>query len=52
MVHLGEVLQICIIRNCLQMSKCRFGVDKIDYLGHFVYEQEVRTDPSKLKVMS
>jgi hypothetical protein len=51
-VHLGEVLYICIIINCLQMSKCKFGVDEIDYLRHFVYEQGVKTNPSKLKVMS
>jgi hypothetical protein len=34
------------------MSKCKFGVDEIDYLGHFISDQGVRTDPSKLKVMS
>jgi hypothetical protein len=35
-----------------KMSKCRFGVDEIDYLGHFLSDQGVRTYPSKLEAMS
>jgi hypothetical protein len=34
------------------MSKCRFGVDEIDYLGHFISDQGVKTNPSKLEAMS
>ena len=34
------------------MSKYRFGVDEIDYLGHIISDQGVRIDPSKLEAMS
>jgi hypothetical protein len=33
-------------------SKCHFGVNEIDYLGHFISEQGVRTNPSKIEAMS
>jgi hypothetical protein len=52
-VHVGQVLQILQAHQLYaKMSKCRFGVDEIDYLGHFISDQGVRTDPSKLEAMS
>jgi hypothetical protein len=33
------------------MSKCRFGVAEVDYLGHIVYAQGVCTDPGKIKAI-
>jgi hypothetical protein len=33
-------------------SKCRFRVGVIDYLGHFISEQGVSIDPSKITTMS
>jgi hypothetical protein len=33
-------------------SKCHFGVNEIDYLGHFISEQGVWTNPSKIEAMS
>jgi hypothetical protein len=51
--HVGQVLQILQAHQLYaKMSKCRFGVDEIDYLGHFISDQGVRTDPSKLEAMS
>ena len=51
--HVGQVLQILQDHQLYaKMSKCRFGVDEIDYLGHFISDQGVRTDPSKLEAMS
>jgi len=33
------------------MSKCRFGVAKVDYLGHIVSAQGVCVDPKKIKAV-
>ena len=52
-VHVGQVLQILQAHQLYaKLSKCKFGVDEIDYLGHFISDQGVRTDPSKLEAMS
>ena len=32
-------------------SKCCFGVDKVEYLGHFILGGRVSTDPRKLEVV-
>jgi hypothetical protein len=52
-VHVGQVLQILQAHQLYaKMSKCRFEVDEIDYLGHFISDQGIRADPSKLEAMS
>lgn len=33
----------------VKASKCFFGVLKIEYLGHFITEQDVSTDSQKVK---
>ncbi|CAM8908644.1 unnamed protein product [Rhodiola kirilowii] len=35
----------------LKPSKCTFGATVIDYLGHFISAEGVRTDPSKIKAV-
>ena len=51
--HVGQVLQILQDHKLYgKMSKCIFRVDEIDYLGHFIFDQGVRTYPSKLEAMS
>ena len=32
-------------------SKCSFVMEKVEYLGHFVYANRVETDPAKIKVV-
>ncbi|XP_019438847.1 PREDICTED: uncharacterized protein LOC109344538 [Lupinus angustifolius] len=36
--------------NCLfaKMSKCYFGVEKVEYLGHFLSREGVSTNPAKV----
>jgi hypothetical protein len=49
----GQVLQILQAHQLYaKMSKCKFEVDEIDYLEHFISDQGVRTNPSKLEAMS
>jgi hypothetical protein len=52
-IHLRQVLLV-LQQNQLyaKKSKCRFGVGVIDYLGHFISEKRVSTDPSKIAAMS
>jgi len=51
LVHLYQVLST--MRNSLfaKKSKCYFGVTRVKYLGHFITEKGVTTDPTKLIVV-
>ena len=50
--HLNLVLEI-LKENQLfaKKSKCCFGCDEIDYLGHLISKEGVRANPSKIEVM-
>jgi hypothetical protein len=52
LLHLHEVLQL-LRAHCLyaKVSKCSFGVTKIDYLGHIVSGNGVEMDDSKVKAV-
>ena len=51
-VHLQSVLEL-MRRNQLfaKHSKCAFATDRVEYLGHFIQEAGVSTDPQKIKAI-
>ncbi|XP_047953118.1 uncharacterized mitochondrial protein AtMg00860-like [Salvia hispanica] len=51
--HLEQVLHVLRL-NCfyIKLSKCSFGVDTIDYLGHIISAGELWVDPTKLEAMT
>lgn len=36
----------------VKASKCVFAVNKLEYLGHFISDKGVETDPSKISVIN
>ncbi|KAM1456052.1 hypothetical protein ACFXTO_005338 [Malus domestica] len=52
LVHLKEVLTV-LHKNQLYLkkSKCSFGQNSVEYLGHIVSKDGVAADPSKLKAI-
>lgn len=52
LIHLEEVLQL-LHQHCLfvRLSKCSFGLSKVDYLGHTVSNQGVEMDQSKVQAV-
>lgn len=50
--HLKITLQILKENNLfVKLSKCDFGVEKIEYLGHVISNGGVATDPKKIEAM-
>ena len=53
--HLSHVkIVLAILRThtlYAKRSKCCFGVDKVEYLGHFISGQRVSTDPKKIEAV-
>ena len=33
------------------MSKCTFGKEELEYLGHIISKEEVKVDPNKIKAI-
>jgi hypothetical protein len=53
LVHLQQVLVILQESNfLLKRSKCLFGQQALEYLGHIVSKDGVATEPSKISVVS
>jgi hypothetical protein len=52
LLHLQSLLNVLIQHELFaKLSKCRFAVPEIKYLGHLISAQGVRADPSKLEAM-
>jgi hypothetical protein len=53
LVHLQAILEVLLHHKLFaKLSKCRFAVGEVDYLGHLISRQGVRADPSKLEAMT
>jgi hypothetical protein len=53
LVHLQAVLEVQLHQKLFaKLSKCRFVVEEVDYLGHLISRKGIRTDPSNLEVMT
>lgn len=52
LLHLQQVLEV-LQHNQLyaKQSKCHFGCEKVEYLGHIIFGERVRTDSKKTKAM-
>ena len=50
--HLRVVLEV-LAKNQLyaKMSKCMFACLEVEYLGHIIFGEGVRTDPKKILFM-
>ena len=50
--HLHRVLQT-MRNNTLyaKLSKCCFGLHKVEYFGHYILGRGVETDPKKLEIV-
>ena len=50
--HVAQVLQLLQNNHLfVKISKCSFGVTKVEYLGHIVSHDGARVDPKKMKCM-
>lgn len=36
----------------MNLDKCKFGVDKLTYLGHVINKDGIKTDPNKIKAVT
>jgi hypothetical protein len=50
--HVDRVLQLLEEKQLYaNPSKCAFGVQEVEYLGHIVSHEGVKVDPNKIKSM-
>lgn len=51
-MHLETVLDLMVQHQLFaKESKCLFGQQKLEYLGHIISKEGVSTDPSKVSAM-
>ncbi|MCI10617.1 RNA-directed DNA polymerase (Reverse transcriptase), partial [Trifolium medium] len=52
-VHLTQVLSVLLSNSFVaNQSKCRFGCEHVDYLGHIISGKGVAVDPDKIKCVT
>lgn len=52
MNQLRKVLELLKEHKLLvNKKKCTFGQTRLEYLGHIIFEEGVKVDPEKLRVM-
>lgn len=52
MLHLHKVFEIMRENHSfVKMSKCAFATVRVEYIGHFIQEEGVSTDPSKVQAV-
>jgi hypothetical protein len=52
MKHLGQVLSLLEENKFYaKMSKCAFGKEEIEYLGHIISKKGVKIDPKKIRAI-
>jgi hypothetical protein len=50
--HVDRVLQLLEEKKLYaKPSKCSFGVQEVEYLGHIVSYEAIKVDPNKIKAM-
>ena len=50
--HVDLLLQLlCKHKLFVKMSKCSFGMEEVEYLGHIVGREGVKVDPKKIQAM-
>ena len=48
--HVDKVLQLLEAQQLYaKPSKCFFGVQEVEYLGHIIFHEGVKEDPNKIK---
>jgi hypothetical protein len=53
MKHLGQVLSLLEENQFYaKMSKCTFGKEEVEYLGHIISKKGVKVDPKKIRAIT
>lgn len=51
--HLKKVLKVMRTQSLFaKKSKCAFATPKVEYLGHYIEEKGISTDPQKVKAVA